>query len=470
MTKGINKHNLALFIFRRDLRLEDNIGLITALQNSTQVIPCFIFDPRQCKTNSYKSLHCIQFMLESLEDLQKQLQRKNGQLFLFYGITEKTVEKIILNDQIDAVYFNRDYTPFSQQRDHAIAAICKKHSVVLHTFDDALLNAPQLSLKADGTPYKIFSRFYQNAKSIPISQPQKNPHRNYYTGKISSSRKNAIFREILPQRKTQLAAQGGRKACFKTLRQLKKIGNYAEEHDYPGKKSTTGLSPHLKFTTCSVREIYHAIKKNAPASESILRQLYWRDFFTIIAFYFPHVFGHAYRKKYDRLRWGNDKTLFTAWCQGKTGFPIIDAGMRQLNQTGYMHNRVRLITASFLIKDLHIDWRWGEKYFAEQLIDYDPAINNGNWQWVASTGTDAQPYFRIFNPWLQQRKFDPNCEYIKEWIPELKYLDKKIIHHWFKKADHLLAPHYPAPIVNHTIEAKKAKKRYSILRPAIPSV
>lgn len=455
------KHSLTLFIFRRDLRLEDNTGLINALQNSEKVIPCFIFDPRQCEKNSYKSLCAIQFMLESLADLEQQLKQKKSQLFLFQGIPEKIVETIIQTKSIDAVYLNRDYTPFSQRRDEAIKIICMQHAVIFRSFDDALLNSPKIALKSDGKPYEIFSPFYNKMEKIPVEKPKKNPYFNYYLGKIPSTvKKEKIFENLLEKRKFDINSKGGRKECLKKLTQLKKIKNYNKDHNYPFKKTTTELSPHLKFTTCSVREIYHAINKKIPESKNILRELYWRDFFTTIAFYFPHVFGHAYRTKYDSLPWENNKKLFAAWCQGKTGFPIVDAGMRQLNQTGYIHNRIRLITASFLVKDLHIDWRLGEKYFAKKLIDYDPAVNNGNWQWVASTGVDAQPYFRIFNPWLQQRKFDPDCLYIKKWVPELQHLNKKIIHHWHKSSYHLLVSNYPAPIVNHEIEALKAKGLY----------
>lgn len=452
------KHKLTLFIFRRDLRLEDNTGLINALKNSEKVIPCFIFDPRQCEKNAYKSSHAIQFMLDSLVDLEQQLKQRKGKLFLFHGIPEKIVETIIQMQLIDAVYFNEDYTPFSQKRDQGIKITCMKHSVIFYSFDDALLNPPQIALKNNGKAYEVFSPFYKKMEKIPVEKPKKNPYLNYYHGKVPLTvKKEEIFEALLKKRKIHTNLKGGRKECLKKLSQLKKIKNYSKDHHYPFKKATTELSPHLKFTTCSVREIYHAINKKMPDSKSLLREIYWRDFFTTIAFYFPHVFGHAFHEKYDSLVWKNNKKLFGAWCQGKTGFPIVDAGMRQLNQTGYIHNRIRLITASFLIKDLHIDWRLGEKYFARKLIDYDPAVNNGNWQWVASTGTDAQPYFRIFNPWLQQRKFDPDCIYIKQWVPELQDLDKKIIHHWYKSAYHLLMPHYPAPIVNHQIEALKAK-------------
>ncbi len=456
-----DKHSLTLFIFRRDLRLADNIGLIAALRDSVRVIPCFILDPAQCEKNPYKSPAAIQFMLESIEDLQDQLKAINKKLFLFCGDPKEIIEKIIKDKKINAIYLNHDYTPFGKKRDQTIAEICQHHQITLRAFHDALLNPPSATLKVDKTPYQVFSRFYEYVKKLPVIQPQKNTYDNYFNGFISFAEKNTIFEKILPKRQNNLVSQGGRTACLKKLKELKNLADYSNERDYPSKQSTTGLSPYLKFTNCSVREIYYAIKTNIIRSEAILRELYWRDFFTMIAFYFPHVFGHSFQKKYDNLKWENNSKKFIAWCSGKTGFPIVDAGMRELNQTGFMHNRVRLITASFLIKDLHIDWRWGEQYFAQHLIDYDPAVNNGNWQWVASTGTDAQPYFRIFNPWLQQKKFDPDCRYIKKWIPELSQIDKKVIHRWDTISQTLI--NYPKPIINHSDEANATKSRYAMI-------
>jgi len=229
---------------------------------------------------------------------------------------------------------------------------------------------------------------------------------------------------------------------------------YAATKDIPA-LSTSNLSAHLKFGTLSIRETYHAIKKILGPTHLLLRQLYWRDFFTHVAYYSPFVFGHAFHEKYDQLIWEHDDKKFQRWCTGTTGFPIVDAGMRQLTTTGFMHNRVRMIAASFLTKDLHIDWRWGEKFFAQQLIDYDPAVNNGNWQWCASTGCDAQPYFRIFNPWLQQKKFDTECIYIKRWIPELKKVAPATIHTWYANK---LPSNYPKPMVDHTQEARITKQ------------
>ncbi len=281
---------------------------------------------------------------------------------------------------------------------------------------------------------------------------------HFETDPISFAEKESLYKEILPKRVLQ--AKGGRQEALKILKHLKEYRTYATTRDFPSLDKTTHLSPHLKFNTCSCREIYYAMKENLSAHSPLIRSLYWRDFFTSIAFYFPHVFGKPFHKKYESLSWSYDLKKFHLWCEGKTGFPIVDAGMRELKETGFMHNRVRMIAASFLVKDLHIDWLWGEKYFAKTLIDYDPAINNGNWQWVASTGCDAQPYFRIFNPWLQQKKFDPDCIYIKKWIPELEKLSSKEIHGWYLEKNHTESTDYFEPMLDHSVESKKALFKY----------
>ncbi len=435
----MNKFKRSLFIFHRDLRLEDNTGLIHALKSSERVIPCFIFTPEQIEHNPYKGEKCLNFMLEALYDLELQLNTKGGKLYFFRGKTHEIVEKCIEKLGVDAVYSNRDYTPYSVQRDKKIESVCKKKKVPFAQFDDALLHAPEETLKANGEPYRIFTPFFNHAREIPVSKPNRNPLKNY-------------FQETIPfENKIQLpSSPSKRKACAKILNE-----NFSK---YPEK--TTHLSRYLKFTIYSPREIYWALCKKHTAHHPIIRQLFWRDFFCSIAFFFPHVFQGAFYPKYNKLKWSQDKKAFKCWCEGRTGFPFVDAAMREMNATGFMPNRQRMAAASFLIKDLHINWRWGERYFAQQLIDYDPAVNNGNWQWVASTGTDAQPYFRIFNPWNQQKKFDPDCLYIKKWIPELRSLPPKMIHTWFKKESHALCPTYPPPLVDHEKEAKAALKRY----------
>ena len=261
------------------------------------------------------------------------------------------------------------------------------------------------------------------------------------------------FHTILPKSdyNDEIFARGGRKNAQKVLNRLADFNDYDTDRDIPAKEATTGLSAHNKFGTVSIREVYHAVTDALGSSHTIIRELYWRDFFSHVAFHFPHIFGHAFHKKYEQLEWENSRKKFKVWCDGKTGFPIVDAGMRQLNVTGFMHNRVRMIVASFLVKDLHIDWRWGEKYFAQNLVDYDPAVNNGNWQWAASTGCDAQPYFRIFNPWIQGKKFDLDCIYIKKWVPELRKYSAKDIHRLEKGG---ALDGYPEAIVDHS-EAKQ---------------
>ncbi len=433
----------ALFLFRRDLRLDDNTGLLFALAQAETVVPAFIFTPEQVGRNPYKSSRCLQFMIESLEDLEEELKRKGGRLALFYGKPAVVIRSCIQKLHIDAVIVNRDYTPYSIARDEAIEAVCKKQSVAFHSFDDALLHPPEETVKKDGKPYALFTPYFRIASKLSVPKPIPCRKKNFSTAPSTFS-----YSKLLPKRASQ--APGGRKAALKLLKQ--KCTHYASERDFPALNATTHLSAHMKFTTVSPREVYHAFAKNHP----LIRSLYWRDFFTSIAFFFPAVLGHSFHTKFDKIRWSYDKRRFRLWCEGKTGFPIVDAGMRELNATGFMHNRVRMIAASFLVKDLHIDWRWGEKYFAQTLIDYDPAVNNGNWQWSASTGCDAQPYFRIFNPWAQQAKFDPDCRYIKQWIPELASLTPDEIHNLSSQK----VAGYPAPILDHAKEAKAALAAY----------
>ncbi|MEI8365427.1 MAG: deoxyribodipyrimidine photo-lyase [Parachlamydiaceae bacterium] len=451
----MNMFKKGLFIFRRDLRVHDNTGLIYALENADEVICVFVFTPEQIDKNPYRSDFCLQFMLESIEDLEKELEKNGGKLFCFFDAPEKIVEKCIKKLGVDLVVVNRDYTPYSIQRDKMIEKVCKHEDVAFNSFDDLLLHPPEHLLKNNGDPYTVFTPFYRNATKLHVDPPQTNSYKNYSKNCIEFAREYSSFKTILPCRHP--AQSGGRKEALKILNNFANFSHYEVERDYPIKDATTHLSPHLKFTTVSAREVYYAIQKNLGPHHALTRSLYWRDFFSSIALHFPYVFKGAFHSKFNQLSWENSPANFKYWCEGVTGFPIVDAGMRELNKTGYMHNRVRMIVASFLVKDLHINWQHGEKYFAQHLIDYDPAVNNGNWQWAASTGCDAQPYFRIFNPWLQQIKFDPECKYIKKWIPELANKDPKTIHNWYKQEN---PSEYPLPIVEHALEAKKALAYY----------
>ena len=447
-------YNKSLFIFRRDLRLQDNTGLNEALRLSKQVLPCFIFDPRQIDAHSYQSQPGLHFMLQSIADLDQQLQDVGGKLTLYRGLPDQVIASILEQQSIQAVFINRDYTPFSRRRDIALAETCQRLGLSLYILADALITEPEQAVKADQTPYKVFTAFYNNARQFPVLLPQA----------LSSQSFTSVASEVILDqvalsftKNTLVAINGGRSQALLILDQLVDQSDYLNTRDFPVLDATSKLSAHLKFGTCSVREVYYAITETLGSEHPLLRQLYWRDFFTHIAYHFPQVFGKAFLEKFANVHWDNNLEYFQAWAEGRTGFPIVDAGMRELNATGFMHNRVRMIVASFLVKDLHVSWRWGERYFAQHLVDYDPCVNNGNWQWAASTGCDAQPYFRIFNPWLQQQKFDADCQYIYRWIPELKAYTPKVLHEWHKQHKPGL---YPAPIIDHSQETQITKARY----------
>lgn len=435
------KFALSLFIFRRDLRLDDNTGLLAALRESSQVIPCFILDDRQinAKKNAYFSENAFHFMIDSLLDLQNQISKKTknkGKLYIFNGIAENVVEKLLTQLPIDAVYFNRDYTPFSVHRDQKIKSLVEKAKRVCFMYSDALLHEPEEIAKSNGKPYTIFTPFMRRAREVGRGhdiKPIACKDHHFYSAPIAGS-----VEQHVRLFDSALCYPGGREAGKKAILAISHLTQYDKLRDFPAKNATSHLSAHHKFGTVSIRETAHAIQTQLKNSV-LMNELYWRDFFTHIGFHFPHVFGSAFQERYQHIAWSTREDHFKAWCDGKTGFPIVDAGMRELNETGLMHNRVRMITASFLVKDLQIDWRWGERYFANHLMDYDPAVNNGNWQWAASTGCDAQPYFRIFNPLLQQKRFDPAGEYIQQWVTEWK------------------TARYPKPIVDHAISANHAK-------------
>ena len=450
------KHKTTLFIFRRDLRLKDNTALLKALEDSETVIPCFIFDPRQTNKHLYRSETGFVFLINSLKELNEQLRTKGSKLHVFSGRPEEVIKQL----PIDAVYFNHDYTPFSRARDEKILAVCQEQQVPCIRYHDALLTTPGSVLKDDQTPYTIYTPFSRRAQEQPIPEPRSNKHDNFglLSPKEDLSNIN-LLEELKPGIDEQsLVLCGGRTEGLKLLSSLP--DDYVSARNNPNKQCSL-LSAHHKFGTISIRESYLAgINKFGPGSTFIL-ELYWRDFLTHIAYHFPHVFTGAFKKRYDAISWVDDEELFDKWCEGRTGFPIVDAGMRELNNTGFMHNRVRMIVASFLTKDLHINWRLGEAYFARRLLDYDPAVNNGNWQWAASIGCDAQPYFRIFNPWLQQKKFDPACEYIKRWVPELKDYSAKAIHGLEKQQP--LGCSYPRPVVDHSLAREKAKELFKMI-------
>jgi deoxyribodipyrimidine photo-lyase len=452
--KGLKVYPISLHIFRRDFRLHDNSALIEALKSSKLVIPCFIFDERQIGNNSYRSDNSIQFMTNSLKELDVELRKKKSRLYFFYGIAENIVKQLLNKIDIKAVYINRDYTPFSKARDKEIENICRSLQVDFHCYADALLHEPEELVKPDNQPYTIFTPFCKKALQLQVSSSKKNSHNNYYQQDIPFENREP-FEKLLKVNNPHISVKGGRAEALALLKKVKNLSNYEIIRNYPAMNGTTQLSAHNKFGTISIREFYEEVVRNFGTNHSLINELYWRDFFTHIIFNYPHALEGPFKKQYSNITWSKNEKYFMRWREGNTGFPIVDAGMRELNTTGFMHNRARMITASFLIKNLHIDWRLGEKYFAQKLVDYDPAVNNGNWQWVASTGCDAQPYFRIFNPWLQQKKFDPDCTYIKKWVPELNSLSARQIH-----LSNEIKENYPYPMIDHQIESQKAKAMY----------
>jgi deoxyribodipyrimidine photo-lyase len=449
----------SVFIFRRDLRLTDNTGLMRALGESDSVVPAFILDPRQTGRHPYRSEKALRFMAASLRELDRDLRAKGSRLYLFRGRAERVVDGLIRTEGLGAVYVNRDYTPFSRRRDEAIAAACRKRNAAFVSTGDSLLNEPEEARKADGRPYAVFTPFFNAARSIAVRPPRTNAFRNYYAGPVAAEAGPDVLDRAPGRRNGSLFRQGGRAEALGVLRRIDRLGDYDRTRDLPALDGTTGLSPHNKFGTISIRELYQAVRDGLGPGHPLLRQLYWRDFFTHAAFHFERVFGHAFQAAYEGIAWRDDPCGFARWREGTTGFPIVDAGMRQLAATGFMHNRARLVCASFLVKDLHIDWREGERYFATRLEDYDPCVNNGNWQWVASTGCDAAPYFRVFNPWLQQKRYDPEAAYIRRWVPELARTEPALIHRLDRAAGRRPRG-YPAPLLDHAAESVRALADY----------
>lgn len=451
---------MSLHIFTRDLRIQDNTTIRELLKKSDDedIYFIFVFTPLQVKDNSYKSNNAIQFMVESLKDLNKTIK---GKLGLFYGDYDSIIRKIIKNKKIKRISITKDYTPFSKKREDSLEKICGKN-IEFILIEDYCINSPKtIKLYQKYTPYKNTSLYkIKFTKSNVI--PKKTNFRNNRIKKIKG---NFSFKktEKLYKNNNFINLHGGRKNGLKQLNKIKLQKEYNNTRNSlnPNNK-TTELSAYIKFGCISIREVYRKIIKTLGSDNQLINQIIWRDFYFQLGAGFPRVLnGKSLKEKYDKIKWDNNTKFFKAWMDGKTGFPIVDAGMRQLNKTGFMHNRTRLITASFLVKTLLIDWRYGEKYFATQLYDYDPLVNNGNWQWVSSSGADSQPYFRIFNPWTQGKTHDPDCLYIKKWIPELTSLEPKIIHNWYKHHKSFKTEvNYTSPIVNLSKQKKIVMNEY----------
>lgn len=456
----------SIFVFRRDLRLEDNTALNEALKVSKLVIPVFIIDPRQFDPHPYLSTFAKKFLIESLIDLDIQLKQHGSKLHILYGIAEEIIPKICKEGSCSAVFINRDYTPFSNLRDESILESLKPFSISLFAYHDTLLVNPLDSVKPDGKPYTVFTPFFKKNSNNNVRECSELIPGNLFKFNFKDLKDENFLIYKLEELTSKFnlsrsLCKGGRTEGKKILSEkISDLINYNTNRDIPSVEGTSNLSAHHKFGTISIRETYWMASRYLSTDNKFISELYWRDFFTCVGYFFPHVFTGAFNKKFNQLQWDTDNEKFQRWCSGNTGFPIVDAGIRQLNTTGFMHNRVRMITSSFLIKDLHIDWKLGERYFATKLVDYDPAVNNGSWQWAASTGCDAQPYFRIFNPWLQQVKFDSDAVYIKHWIEELNGYCAKEIH---EMKNRKALGNYPVPIIDHSKEKSETERRYKFI-------
>lgn len=455
-----------LFIFRRDLRIIDNTGLIQLSKQCKTIYCCFIFTPEQVgKNNEYRSSNSIQFMIESLKELRGDIRNNGGELYFYYGNNATIIKRILNQNKIQAVGYNKDCTPYAVSRDKEIAELCKKESAECFEFSDYYLFEPGTIQTGQGGYYKKYTPFYDEAMRHKIEKSN-------MTYKISNISKKTFADTITIDRaldtfvsniNDDILVHGGR---TEGIRRLK--GATREQNQYDDKRDTltyktTFLSAYIKFGCVSIREVYESFFKAYGKKCGLIRELIWREFFASVIYGFPEVVGHSYQPRYKKLQWANNISQFNKWKTGMTGYPIVDAGMRQLNKTGYMHNRLRMMTASFLIKVLLIDWRWGEKYFAQHLTDCDIASNNGNWQGISGTGVDMKPYFRDMNPYIQSAKFDKNAEFIKEWVPELVQVLPKDLHKWNEKWDkpEYKDIDYPKPMVDYYEQKQKMLDMYT---------
>jgi deoxyribodipyrimidine photo-lyase len=458
-------NKISLYIFTRDLRLNDNIPLNKALKESKIVIPIFIFNPKQIDSkNKYKSDNCVQFMCESLDSLDKQLNKKGSRLFYFYDDPKDILSNLIIKLNLNAIYISKDYTQFASNREDMIQKLCDKYKIKFVAEENHMLTSVSSNLKDDGTSYVKFTPYYRSAKKIAINKIENNNKTNYFkkNNSIIGEYKKSIH--SFYKKNDNVLVHGGLDNAIKILKDIKKHSKYNTERDIPSTNGTTHLSAYLKFGVVSVREVYWVFKKYLSTSNKLFTQLYWRDFYMQLLYYHQYALYGPLRKKYDKIKWEDDPKKIKAWKTAKTGIPIVDAAINEMLTTGYMHNRCRMIVANFLIKILRCNWQIGEQFFANHLIDYDPANNSGGWQWSGSSSTDSQPYFRIFNPWRQMEKFDSECKYVKKWLPQLKDVPNKDILKWNETYNKYKNIKYPKPIVEDIQEeVKKTLKIYEAI-------
>lgn len=426
--------SLSIFWFRRDLRLDDNVGLYHALNSESEVLPIFIFDSEILKELPIDDAR-VTFIHETLQQINANLKTNyNSGIAIYYGTPQTVFEQLINEFKIESVYTNHDYEPYAIQRDQSIEAFLKNKNIAFKTFKDQVIFERNEIVKSDGTPYKVYTPYSKKwieaykSNKISILNSESLLEKLYKNDTIKSlSLKDIGFNQskqkIEPYNTTEVI-----------------INNYESTRNFPAEEGTSKIGPHLRFGTVSIRKIVH--KAAQSNNNTYLKELIWREFFMQILWHFPYTVTKSFKPQYDNIKWRNNNEEYNAWCKGQTGYPLVDAGMRELNNTGFMHNRVRMLVGSFLCKHLLIDWRLGEAYFAKKLHDYEMSSNVGNWQWVAGCGVDAAPYFRIFNPTTQIEKFDKQHNYIKKWVPEYQELT------------------YPTPIIEHKFARERCLKTY----------
>lgn len=428
------KQSISISWFRRDLRLHDHAALYHALKDEYPVLPLFIFDRSILDLLDDKQDRRVEFIHNAVADMQQQLIKMGSSMEVYYGFPKDIYRELLKKYDVKKVFTNHDYEPYAQQRDGEIQKLLASEGASFHTFKDQVIFEKTEVVKDDGNPYTVFTPYSKRWKAALNAFYLKSyPTQKYFPNLLKQS----------PQTIPSLEKMGFKETGEpfpSTDVKDELIKSYKEQRDIPSIRGTSRLSVHLRFGTISIRELARHTKD---LNETFLNELIWRDFYHMILWNFPHVGkGKSFKKEYDFIQWRHNEKEFEAWCNGQTGYPIVDAGMRELNATGFMHNRVRMIVASFLCKHLLIDWRWGEAYFAKKLLDFDLAANNGGWQWAAGSGCDAAPYFRIFNPYLQTQKFDGELKYIRQWVPELDEFS------------------YPQPIVEHNFARKRCLEVY----------
>lgn len=426
---------ISFFWFRRDLRIEDNAGLYHALKGPYPVVPIFIFDKNILENLTDKADARVEFIYKKIAEINQSLIEKGSSILVEIGKPEKVFLKLLEKFDVGHVYTNHDYEPYALERDQHVGKLLNSKGIEFHTYKDQVIFEKEEILNLSSSPYKVYTH-YKNKWKEKFEMKLTDP--------FPSDKQQNFFKTTfrIPDLK-----EVGFKPSAITIPPLTiskaELKKYHETRDFPYLNSTSRIGIHLRFGTISIRKV---VKAAYALNETWLNELIWREFFMQLLFNFPYVVTEPFNRSFLKLDWRHDEADFHKWTEGKTGYPLVDAGMRELNQTGFMHNRVRMVCASFLTKHLLIDWRWGEHYFADKLLDFELSSNNGNWQWSAGTGADAQPFFRIFNPMMQQKRFDPEFIYIKKWVPEFG------------------SAFYPTPMVDHKSAVERAKKAFNVLK------